>query len=81
MEQSSVRGIRGQEGEEDINAGEELALELGNITYWGIDEISTLRIMEVRFLTMEIGSYKYGKRENQNEPCVTGLELEVSVKI
>lgn len=39
-----------------------------NVTYGGMDQINTLKIMKL--LTVGEGTYKYRKGENQNEPCV-----------
>lgn len=49
------------------------------VTYRRTDQISILRLMEARFLTVSKGSYKYGRKENQNKPCGAQLELEVSM--
>lgn len=35
--------------------------------------------MEAKFLTVAEGNYKYGKEEEQNESCDTGLKSEVSI--
>lgn len=35
--------------------------------------------MEPRFLTVREGSYKYGRKENQNKLCGAELELEVTM--
>lgn len=42
-------------------------------------QISILKLMETRFLSVSKGSYKYGRKENQNKPCGAQLELEVSM--
>lgn len=52
------------------------------VIYWGMDEINKyIKKMEVRFFILGEGSYKYLKREKQNEFSSVGLELEVGVKI